>query len=79
MNSNQREVLLNLHEARSLDPPSPQLRRPMQLRHFIDSSDLFPMSAQVPLTLKAQRPCRYCASRKQGCDRLLPTCSRCTS
>ncbi|KAL6828107.1 hypothetical protein V8C40DRAFT_209583 [Trichoderma camerunense] len=51
----------------------------MQLRHFIDSSDLFPMSAQVPLTLKAQRPCRYCASRKQGCDRLLPNCSRCTS
>ncbi|KAF3071739.1 hypothetical protein CFAM422_006093 [Trichoderma lentiforme] len=37
------------------------------------------MSAQVPLTLKAQRPCRYCASRKQGCDRLLPNCSRCTS
>ncbi|QYS95301.1 Zn(2)-C6 fungal-type domain-containing protein [Trichoderma simmonsii] len=51
----------------------------MQLRHFIDSLDLFPMSAQVPLTLKAQRPCRYCASRKQGCDRLLPNCSRCTS
>ncbi|EHK42253.1 hypothetical protein TRIATDRAFT_130008 [Trichoderma atroviride IMI 206040] len=37
------------------------------------------MSAQVPLTLKAQRSCQFCASRKQGCDRLLPNCSRCTS
>jgi hypothetical protein len=35
--------------------------------------------AMIPVTQKAPNTCNYCRIRKQRCDRILPSCSRCTT
>ncbi|KAF2736285.1 hypothetical protein EJ04DRAFT_575434 [Polyplosphaeria fusca] len=36
-------------------------------------------ASPIPLIQKAANVCAYCRGRKQGCDRLLPRCSRCAA
>ncbi|KAH8731666.1 hypothetical protein GQ44DRAFT_604645 [Phaeosphaeriaceae sp. PMI808] len=33
----------------------------------------------IPVTQKASNVCAYCRTRKQGCDRTVPTCKRCAA